>query len=248
MRASLADTLPVERFLRTSGWIFAPVAMVLLASCGGTQPAVVPPAAVPATEALSIDSIASVGPEQNVIPRGQWGTQYVPDDHATYLASNGVANFWISGGTKKLGGGYTLAMSTKDFLHFVPRVSHGRTIVPVLGPNHPGSNAPDADYAGPGSVIPDGRDLLMLYHGENHTLGGVHYTDGTYYSSILLARSHDGGLTWKREGAIITGMDPKPSKPQRTANGAGIPWRSSSEVTCTSCTPIGICSIPISAM
>jgi hypothetical protein len=213
----------MEHFVLPSGRIFALVAMVVLTACGGTQPSVAPPAAAPAGTSASIASIASIGPEQNVVPRGQWNTQYVPDDHMTYLASAGFANFWISGGTKRLGGGYTLALRTKDFLHFIPRLSHGGTIVPVLGPNHPGSDAPDADYAGPGSVIPFGHDLLMIYHGENHTLGGVHYTNGTYYSSILLARSHDDGLTWKREGAILTGMDPKPSTPKRAANGAGIP-------------------------
>jgi hypothetical protein len=91
--------------------------------------------------------------------------------------------------------------------------------------NHPGSAAPDADYAGPGSVFraQNGRDLLMIYHGENHTFNGVD-TNDEFYATICLARSHDNGLTWQREGAIISGMQPQPSgTPPRPAMGAGNP-------------------------
>ncbi len=71
----------------------------------------------------------------------------------------------------------------------------------------------DADYAGANAVIParNGKDLLMIYEAGNKTLGDTHVTHGWEYNVIALARSTDRGLTWKREGVILTGSDPKPT-------------------------------------
>jgi hypothetical protein len=168
-----------------------------------------------------------LGPEENVIPLGTWGTRYIPDGHMTYFTlANGSSHYWWAGGTV-VGAGEALAMSTRDGLHFMPRVMHDGDAVGSLLPNHPGSAAPDADYAGPGSVFhaAGGHDLLMIYHGENHTFGGVDNPPGNpFYATICLARSRDGGVTWKREGAIIRGMQPKAQRdPPRSAMGAGNP-------------------------
>ena len=165
-----------------------------------------------------------LGAEQNVIPLHAWGTRYVPDERMTYYtASDGTSYLWMAGGTIA-GAGETIAMTT-DFARVKPRTLKGGRAVASLLPNHPGSRAPDADYAAPGSVFraSNGRDLLMIYHGENHTFNGVE-TNDEFYATICLARSHDNGLTWHREGAIVTGMQPQPTgTPPRSAMGAGNP-------------------------
>jgi hypothetical protein len=198
-------------------------ALVLLAGCG--SPAAVAPQPGSYERGLQAAHVApQLGAEQNVIPLRKWGTRYVPDERMTYYTdSSGTSYLWLAGGTVA-GAGETIAMTT-DFARVTPRMLKGGRAVASLLPNHPGSSAPDADYAGPGSVFrsSNGRDLLMIYHGENHTFNGVE-TNDEFYATICLARSHDNGLTWRREGAIVTGMQPKPTgTPPRPAMGAGNP-------------------------
>lgn len=167
-----------------------------------------------------------VGKEANVIPLGAWGTRFVPDEHFSFLRQpGGTDRVWMAGGTSGTAGD-TFAFETGDFATMTPLIRKGGAAVPVLRPNHPGSSAPDADYAGAGSVFvaKNGRDLILVYHGENHTFGGVHDAGTPFYATICLARSSDGGRSWKREGAIVTGMVPKPpGAPPRAALGAGQP-------------------------
>jgi hypothetical protein len=200
--------------------------LALLAGCEGAgMPNERKPSPATVSDANKMDRFgAQLGPEQNVIRQGRWGTRYVPDERMTYYtAANGTSYLWMAGGTI-VGAGETIAMTT-DFRQVTPRILvHGDAVASLL-PNHPGSAAPDADYAGPGSVLPahDGHDLLMIYHGENHTFNGVD-TDDEFYATVCLARSHDNGLTWQRQGGIITGTQPKPSgTPPRPALGAGNP-------------------------
>ncbi|HTA38523.1 MAG TPA: hypothetical protein VK760_05585 [Candidatus Acidoferrales bacterium] len=198
-------------------------ALALLAGCGHSAVPGTPP--VPGAQARANARVtATLGAEQNVIPRREWGTRYVPDERMTYYtAADGTSYLWMAGGTTA-SAGETIAMTT-DFAHVKPRILKGGRAVASLFPNHPGSSAPDADYAGPGSVFraKNGRDLLMIYHGENHTFNGVE-TNDEFYATICLARSSDNGLSWRREGAIVTGMQPKPSgTPPRAAMGAGNP-------------------------
>jgi hypothetical protein len=201
------------------------VALGLLVGCSNSGSGLAPsvgnlaPAFSPRATSLTL------GPQQNVIPRRKWGTRYVPDERMSYFtAPSGTSYVWMAGGTVA-GAGETIALTTTDFLHVTPRKLVNGNAVASLLPNHPGSKAPDADYAGPGSVFPakNGRDLLMIYHGENHTFNGVE-TNDEFYATICLARSRDGGLTWEREGGIITGMQPQPAgTPPRSAMGAGNP-------------------------
>jgi hypothetical protein len=213
-----------DRLMTKLAFWIAPVGM--LAGCAAGAP---PPADIQQAIHENGESAIRVvlGPEENVIKLGTWGTRWIPDGHMTYLTlADGASRYWWAGGTV-VGPGETLAFSTNDALHFTPRLLKDGDAVASLLPDHPGSAAPDADYAGPGSVLPasNGHDLLMIYHGENHTFGGVDNPPGNpYYATICLARSSDGGLTWKREGAIIRGMQPKPANnPPRSAMGAGIP-------------------------
>jgi hypothetical protein len=79
----------------------------------------------------------------------------------------------------------------------------------------------EQDYVGPGSVLTaaNGQDLLLIYHAE-HDCGpfGTPFT-----SNIGLARSTDGGLTWTRQGQIISSSYQPPWCTATRLNGAGMP-------------------------
>jgi hypothetical protein len=60
----------------------------------------------------------------------------------------------------------------------------------------------------------------MIYHGETRTFGSTTNSHTPMYAEVGLARSTDNGVTWIRQGAIISGSDPKPSKnPKSDVNG-----------------------------
>jgi len=147
------------------------------------------------------------------------GLQYTPDEHMTFLRQpDGTFRLWVAGG-----GTYgTYLFTTPDF------VTLG-TPTMVFGPSGTGTTAFDADYAGAGSVFPasDGTALLMIYHAENHLFNGVDSPGTPFYAGIGLARSSDNGMTWQREGEIISGHDPQ--QPTQTG-GAGALTPSAIEV------------------
>jgi hypothetical protein len=105
-----------------------------------------------------------------------------------------------------------------SFEALIPNPSANGNAVPVFLPSGSGF---DQDYAGPGSVLTaaNGTDLLMIYHAE-HQCGayGTPFTAG-----IGLARSSDGGLTWTRQGQIISSSSQPPYCTAARLNGAGIP-------------------------
>jgi hypothetical protein len=151
------------------------------------------------------------GGEQNVITPGTPNLQYTPDEHMPFLRQpDGTFKLWASGG----GTFGTYLFDTPDLFTL-------GTPTTVFQPSGPGTTAFDADYAGPGSVYPasNGTDLLMIYHGENHLFSGVDYPGTPFYAGIGLARSTDGGLTWQRQGEILSGHDPQ--QPTQSPTGAG---------------------------
>lgn len=161
--------------------------------------------------------ILFAGEVEDVLMPGDWGLQHTPDGHVSYFRTGGDYQVWFTAGSE------AHHFSSIDLDELVPTETAAGRSVPVLGPSGEGF---DADYAGPGSVIrsSDGRGLLMFYHGEDwgwSDPGGMPV--GTYYASIGLARSFDGGRKWERIGPVITGRDPKPDRPLRFANGAGLP-------------------------
>lgn len=117
------------------------------------------------------------------------GIQYYPDGHISYMKNTDGIKAWIAA-TRS---GYMLTGT--DIAHLVD-------VQEVIGPSTEGF---DRDYAAPGSVI-SGQDgkLLMFYHGEYHPQepNGFPFNAG-----IGLAISHDGGVTWKRQGQIIKGKN-----------------------------------------
>ena len=64
----------------------------------------------------------------------------------------------------------------------------------------------------------------MIYHAENHLFSGVDYPGSPFYErASCLARSQDGGVTWTRQGEIISGHDPQQATQSATGAGAFTP-------------------------
>jgi len=184
-----------------------------LAACGsggGASPAPNPRPTL-SSAPLTLTAFTLGGGEQNVIAPGSPGLQYTPDEHMPFLRqTDGTFKLWASGG-----GSYGA------YLFHTPDLFSLGAPTTVFGPSGAGTTAFDADYAGPGSIFPaaNGTDLLMIYHAENHLFSGVDYAGAPFYAGIGLARSHDGGVTWVRQGEIVSGHDPQ--QPTQAPQGAG---------------------------
>ncbi len=163
----------------------------------------------------------------------------VPDMHTAVLQQHDQSYLlWITGNIGPSGGSIA-RLATKDFFHYenagpgtprraqpvmtpscrtpLPRTRRRPNARHGMDPDDATSSASclqnaDADYVGANSVITagNGRDLLMFYEGGNKTLGNATIRHGWEYNVMMLARSADNGITWKREGVILSGTDPKP--------------------------------------
>jgi hypothetical protein len=163
------------------------------------------------TPALTMTAITLHGGEQNVIAPGPPALQYTPDEHMPFLRQpDGTYNLWASAG-----GAYGA------YLFRTPDLFTLGAPATVFTPSGAGTTAFDADYASPGSIFPaaNGKDLLMIYHAENHLFGGIDHPGVPFYAGVGLARSQDGGVTWQRQGEIISGHDPQ--QPTQAPSGAG---------------------------
>ena len=215
-RAARSEVLvPIAPSSRLSRGVAAALVLFAVALGSGDAGAVDPAPVVRAT-----------GPARPVYTGAKWGLRFVPDGRINFVTDrNGAATVWWASGTAA-GAGHTVATRTRDFLDFVPLTLSGGAAVGGLGPAG-GATAFDADYAGPGSILPDPasadpRRLIMFYHGENHTYSGRR-RDDAYHAGIGIARSSDGGRTWVRGGRILDGMIRHPAEPPRSATGAGMP-------------------------
>jgi hypothetical protein len=175
-----------------------------------------------------------LGPPVQLLNPGDLGLDSVPDVQLSEIRQpDGSFAFWIGGSVDKMAGSVAM-LSTSDFATFAPVVGEDGAATPVFtasapkpcGDGSPGSNAFDAQYAASGTVLTaaDGHDLLMIYHAENHTFGNDCYAVVPFYATLGLARSTDGGRSWTRQGAIITGRDPQPTTtPTSAGMGAAVP-------------------------
>ena len=148
------------------------------------------------------------------------GMTTVPDMHTTFIRqADSTYRVWITGHFYSDSiYGATGLITTKDFLTYKP-VGNANVAQVVLAPScRPGSAACwdqyDADYAGADLVFPanNGKDLLMLYHGQS-IYYGVRAPDemnDPAWCVVGLARSSDNGVTWQRGGSVISGSDVKP--------------------------------------
>lgn len=164
---------------------------------------------------LALTTFSLSGDEQNIIPPGTAGLEFAPDLHMTFLQQTvGSFNLWLSAG----GTFGTDLFQTSD-------LSSLGTPTTVFTPSGAGTTAFDADYAGPGNIFPaaNGVDLLMVYHAENHLFSGVDSPGTPFYAGIGLARSTDGGVTWQRQGQIISAHDPQEATQSSPGAGASTP-------------------------
>jgi hypothetical protein len=204
---------------------------VLAAACGSRTSAPPPNDASGAAAPVSI----SLGPAEQILLPGDLGLFSVPDVQLSLIQQpDGAYDVWI-GGTVSGNNGAVAMLSTTDFANYMPVVSAGGKATPVFTASAPmpcasgvpGSAAIDAQYAASGTVFPaaNGKDLLMIYHAENHTFAGSCYKVLPFYATIGLARSADGGRSWTRQGAVITGRDSQPTTaPSMNAGwGAAVP-------------------------
>ncbi len=171
----------------------------------------------------------------------------VPDMHTAVLQQPDKSYLlWITGNIGPSGGSIA-RLSTKDFLHYEnagpgTQVRAQPVMVPSCRTSLPpairrrynarramnlSNSTPissclqnyDANYVGANSVIisSNGKDLLMFYEAGNKTIGSSVISHGWEYNVMALARSTDNGVTWKREGVIISGTDSKPTEQTGTS-------------------------------
>lgn len=174
----------------------------------------------------------SLGTPQQLFHVGQpdaMGMINVPDQPLTGIQQPDKSyRLFIAG---VIGGNHhsTGLISTEDFLTYVPVVGNQTEAQPVLTRSCPGDPGPlscrdnfDANYAGVDLVFrsSSGRKLVMIYQGVTANYGTT-FADDSFYSVVAVATSTDNGVTWARQGPVITGSDPKPaSSPKNGANGA----------------------------
>lgn len=157
-----------------------------------------------------------VGKPELAISPALYGMANFPDEAISTLRfRDDTYRMWFVGSGSLILNSSVYLMASRDLRTFTPVPPNPNDppyMFPVYDPEAPGTEAFDADYAGPGTVTPGAHgDLLMIYHGENHLIGGMHYGLTPFYATVGLARSTDDGETWSRIGAIITGISPKPN-------------------------------------
>ncbi len=173
----------------------------------------------------------NLGAPVQLFHTGQLNMTYVPDMHLAMVQQpDSTYRVFISGVIGKGGNGSTGLLTTKDFLTYKPGIGSATDAIPVLMPSCDSSAACednfDAGYAGANTVFPsrNGRDLMVIYHGETRTFGSTTNAHTPMFAEVGLARSTDNGISWSREGAIISGSDPKPSvDPTSDVNGTPEP-------------------------
>lgn len=175
--------------------------LVVLGTASGAAAAPLPP-------------VSLAGPEEAVPFPAAAGLQWTPDGNLTFLRADGLIHLWLAANGGQV---YYFRGPTLDALQPAVTAAGGQAAA-VFGPSGAGF---DRDYAAPGTVLraANGRDLLMIYHAEDHDCDP---TGQRVRVGIGLARSTDGGRTWARQGQIIAGRDLAPGCPTRF-NGAGYP-------------------------
>ncbi len=166
--------------------------------------------------AASAGSRLELGPPRPIVRKGELGMREVPDMHtAFWLQRDGSYRAFISGVIGRDRGSMTV-LETRDLLHYATVAGTPAHARAVFGPSCLGATyAPscvhnwDSDYGGANYVFTahDGRDLLMLYHGETRTFGSTTNRHAPFYAAVGVARSKDGGLSWSERAMVVTGAE-----------------------------------------
>jgi hypothetical protein len=216
-------SLRVTRLLRQFSVALAVVLTVgPLSACGGgvpspghTPPVTPTPVPIPVPNPppkanTGAYELRLTGDEEVVIATSQYGLFDMPDAHVTFRRTQAGIDVWFAANRG------TVHLEGTSFDTLAPRPRSGGNAVEVLRPSGSGF---DKDYAGGASVITaaNGTDLLMIYHAENYDC------PGKTHAGIGLARSSDGGITWNRQGQIISGPEDPPCASARDFYGAGNP-------------------------
>ena len=161
----------------------------------------------------------------------------VPDMHTAVLQqSSNSYLLWITGNIGTNGGSVGM-LSTTYFTNYQnagpgSATKMGAVFTPSwdgVNTNDPAITNIDSDYVGANAVITatNGHDLLMFYEAGSKTYGGTNYSgivNGQRvgeFNVMALARSTDNGLTWTRQGTVVSGTDPRPDAPP-PANQPGV--------------------------
>lgn len=162
-------------------------------------------------------TLQTEGSEEDVLQLNAFGLIHSPEGKINFIKTGNQYKVWIGIGNK----GYCFTSS--DMQTLTPGNGSTNGVAnPVLTPGLAGV---DPGYAGFGTVLPseNNHQLLSFYHTETYDWQGIGHDPGKYWAQIAFATSDNGGLNWNKQGVVITGRDPKPATPQRSANGAGMP-------------------------
>ncbi len=125
-------------------------------SVQGTGAVIVTP-----TCGTGVGSVSLGATEMHILNVGQFGTQFTPDEHLTYLRqTDGSIRLWMAGATSA-GPGQTIGFMTNDFVNLTPITLSGNNAVAGLGPSGPATANFDADYAGPERLYQRQTELIF---------------------------------------------------------------------------------------
>lgn len=158
-----------------------------------------------------------LGPPQQILRVGQFGMREVPDMHMALLqVAPDSYQVFISGVMGVGNRGSTGLLATEDLIHYSPVGGVRGRVRMVFGPSCHGPTYKascvanwDSDYAGANYVFraSNGRDLIMIYHGETRTFGTTVNPQTPFYAEIGVARSADQGRSWGQRQAVVTGTE-----------------------------------------
>lgn len=151
----------------------------------------------------------------------------VPDMHLAVLqATSNSYRVWITGNIDTNAGSVAM-LETTNFINYQNAGPGSPTLAEAVftpswdgvNTNNPAMTNIDSAYVGANAVITatNHHDLLMFYEAGTTTFGGTNYAQGVEYNVIALARSTNNGLSWTRQGAVISGLDSVPTNKSGTS-------------------------------
>jgi hypothetical protein len=147
------------------------------------------------TGTSSLDAIQLTTGEPKVLFQPTDQIQYFPDEAIAVLRRRPFEAL--------------ITVSKSTWLFQGPSIEEMSPVSEVLTPGGPGDF--DNGYVGVGGVIERRGEILAFYHAEDHEqMGKISYNDvHSFYASIGLAVSNDGGRSFVKRGRILTSRSSK---------------------------------------